>query len=700
MDSKGETLMRNTVIMLVAAGVLVTFGKAQGKETAAPASRFKPNPTLASLADNTATSLGAFAWEKPAGEPPSGSVTDYSGMTYDPHNNRILLFGGGHATTWTDAIYAFSFGDLKWNALYSPTPAKFYKKDNMDRGFWKAGATGNYPRPVGRHTYDLLVVPDDREELLLLMNGCGPSSVAPGFGYFGSAADAAMGELYGYDNLDRLTSAERGTIVNGQIGSPTMNQAWTLDSLGNWSQFTNNGSTQSRQADPANEIASVTQGGSTTYPTYDAAGNMLSVPSTGSGTASGTAYCTYDAWDRLVEVQNGASGPIVAEYAYDGLGRRIKELSNFVSGSPQSVTHYYLDSSGQVLETRVASGSGAATADPYALPTQYQYVWSLRYIDAPVLRDSQFTGGVAQSAGRVYYLDDANFNVTALVSATSGQVLERYAYTPYGQATAYDPSWNVRTSAPLTSVLFAGMDTDPVTGLTCDRARWYSTSTGAFIGRDPLGFGGGDANLYRYCGGDPVYGADPTGAIPIRVGTFTFYWNLNDHETGELGQHVHIGAPGSPLKANIRNGNIFRHNTPTGTGLNSRTLRELRKQLKRLGIIGAAAFVVLAVPQFAQAAEKDGVAGVAALGGGMAANIAIGAGTDVAAGAVVMGGAAAFGTQVTVGGVAATGIGGAATVGGAVTLAGGLSIAAGYGVGQYTTAPLSSWFFEWYYGVK
>ncbi len=176
--------MRNTIIVLVAAGILATFGKA---EAAGQGRRFEPNPMLAGLADNSAMNLGAFTWEKPAGEPPSGSVTDYSGMTYDPHNNRILLFGGGHATTWTDAIYAFSFSDLKWSALYSPTPARFYKKENMDRGFWKKGEAGNYPRPIGRHTYDLLVVPDDREELLLLMNGCGPSSVAPGFGYFGNA---------------------------------------------------------------------------------------------------------------------------------------------------------------------------------------------------------------------------------------------------------------------------------------------------------------------------------------------------------------------------------------------------------------------------------------------------------------------------------------------------------------------------------
>jgi hypothetical protein len=168
-----------------AASLFACLGLADG-----PAAKhaFQPNPALAGLADNTVMNLGPFTWEKPEGEPSSGSVTDYSGMTYDPHNHRILLFGGGHATTWTDAIYAFAFTNLQWSALYKPTPHRFYKQENMDRGFWKAGAEENYPRPVGRHTYDLLVVPDDREELYVLMNGCGPSAVAPGFGYWGGGA--------------------------------------------------------------------------------------------------------------------------------------------------------------------------------------------------------------------------------------------------------------------------------------------------------------------------------------------------------------------------------------------------------------------------------------------------------------------------------------------------------------------------------
>jgi RHS repeat-associated protein len=46
----------------------------------------------------------------------------------------------------------------------------------------------------------------------------------------------------------------------------------------------------------------------------------------------------------------------------------------------------------------------------------------------------------------------------------------------------------------------------------CDyRNRLYDPDTGRFMQSDPLGFGAGDANLFRYCGNDPVNGSDPMG---------------------------------------------------------------------------------------------------------------------------------------------------------------------------------------------
>ena len=74
---------------------------------------------------------------------------------------------------------------------------------------------------------------------------------------------------------------------------------------------------------------------------------------------------------------------------------------------------------------------------------------------------------------------------------------------------------------------YAGRDLDRFTGLYNNRARWYDAGAGRFISEDPIGFAGGDANLYRYCGNSPTNATDPSGhflnfiagAIGAGVGT-------------------------------------------------------------------------------------------------------------------------------------------------------------------------------------
>jgi len=53
----------------------------------------------------------------------------------------------------------------------------------------------------------------------------------------------------------------------------------------------------------------------------------------------------------------------------------------------------------------------------------------------------------------------------------------------------------------------------PHVGFYENRARAYHPGLGRFMSEDPMGFSAGDANLYRYCGNDPVNGADPTGLV-------------------------------------------------------------------------------------------------------------------------------------------------------------------------------------------
>jgi YD repeat-containing protein len=148
--------------------------------------------------------------------------------------------------------------------------------------------------------------------------------------------------------------------------------------------------------------------------TYDANGNT---------TADGTGRTyVYDAWNRLVAVKSGSN--TLAAYGYNALGERITETHG------TTTTDLYYDASWQVIEERQAG------------VVQAQNVWSLLGIDMLVERDqsTQHNGTLDQ---RLYVLQDLNGNVTALVD-TSGNVLERYLYTPYGSFSILTPTWSNR----------------------------------------------------------------------------------------------------------------------------------------------------------------------------------------------------------------------------------------------------------------
>jgi len=225
-----------------------------------------------------------------------------------------------------------------------------------------------------------------------------------------------------------------------------------------------------------------------------AAGKMTDMPKPGAETTNLT--CTYDAWNRLVEVSGNG---LDVTYAYDGLGRMIERTSG------GTVTHYYYAGQ-QMIETR----SGSPGVHPESLTPQYQYVWSAVDPDAPVLRDTFDSSGNVVPADRIYYLTDANDNVTALVSA-AGSVVERYVYDAYGNVTVCTPAWVPvagNTSTVNNTLLFTGQEQDPQTGLYYCRARWYNPSTGDWMSRDPAQ---SDANLYRYVDDDPISLQDPSG---------------------------------------------------------------------------------------------------------------------------------------------------------------------------------------------
>jgi len=155
-------------------------------------------------------------------------------------------------------------------------------------------------------------------------------------------------------------------------------------------------------------------------PAFDLAGNMTSGPKPGSETTR--IHMKYDAWNRMTAVYaddgNGDPGDLIITCRYDGLTRRIQKI---VEGSPDVTYDYYYNEAWQCLEERKTPAGGSTTV--YA-----QYVWDIRYIDAPVLRWRDSDNDENHTLDEtLYYTNDANMNVTALVEP-DGDVVERYAY--------------------------------------------------------------------------------------------------------------------------------------------------------------------------------------------------------------------------------------------------------------------------------
>jgi YD repeat-containing protein len=89
-------------------------------------------------------------------------------------------------------------------------------------------------------------------------------------------------------------------------------------------------------------------------PAYDLAGNMTTIPQP---LAPSSPYTLkYDAWNRLVEVKDGAN--VVAAMEYDGLGQRIVRVN--VAANPDVAYDYYYNDQWQVLEERAGSSSNPA----------------------------------------------------------------------------------------------------------------------------------------------------------------------------------------------------------------------------------------------------------------------------------------------------------------------------------------------------
>lgn len=264
-------------------------------------------------------------------------------------------------------------------------------------------------------------------------------------------------EIYGYDGLDRITSAS----------CASWSHTYSYDKVGN--RITEDSTTYT--VNTANEIIALSDG---TSLTYDLNGNR-----TGKTQGNDTWVYTYDCGNRLTKVEKNST--LLAEYTYDGDGRRIQTTEN-----GETTTHIY--SGLTILYEENATGSAL-------------------YIYGPTGRLAKRTLMEGESSTFYYHTDHQGS--TRLVTDESRTIVAAVMYEPFGKNSVTGEE----------SSLYSGKEMDS-TGLYCFGARYYDPQLGTFITRDPIA--GKKAlpqslNRYAYCLNNPVRLTDPTGMSTFRM---------------------------------------------------------------------------------------------------------------------------------------------------------------------------------------
>jgi RHS repeat-associated protein len=197
---------------------------------------------------------------------------------------------------------------------------------------------------------------------------------------------------------------------------------------------------------------------------YDANGNL---------TGDGANTYTWDARNHLSAINSGTT----ASFVYDAFGRRIGKTVN------GTTTEFLYDGLNPVQELD-GGNPPSVTAN---LLTGLNI-------------DEYFTRTVGSTTSTL--LADALGSTIGLVGS-GGTIATSYTYQPFGAVT----TGGAGNTNPFQ---FTGRENDG-TGLYFYRARYYSPTFQRFIAQDPIGFKGGDANLYAYVHDSPPVLTDPFG---------------------------------------------------------------------------------------------------------------------------------------------------------------------------------------------
>ena len=314
-------------------------------------------------------------------------------------------------------------------------------------------------------------------------------------------AKVAGTDVFGYEITERYPNGQIKTKVETVNGVSTT-YGYVYDDMGRLTEVTENGSVIEAY-------------------TYDANGNRTSATSTHSGITD--VQATYNISDQLETV-----GDTV--YAYDDDGYLSSKITS------EGTTHYTYGTLGELKSVvkpggtvieyvhnaenqRVAKKVNGTITEKYLwldLTTLLAvYDGSDNLISRFEYADSRMPYKMTYE-GQTYYLSYDQVGTLRALTDTCGNIVKELTHDTFGNIISdSNPAFKVPFG-------FAGGLYDEDTELTRFGYRDYDAETGKWTAKDPIGFDGGDTNLYGYVLGDPVNLVDPEGliipVIPILIG--------------------------------------------------------------------------------------------------------------------------------------------------------------------------------------
>ncbi|HEY8098387.1 MAG TPA: RHS repeat-associated core domain-containing protein, partial [Methylobacter sp.] len=287
-------------------------------------------------------------------------------------------------------------------------------------------------------------------------------------------SDPKLNQRHDYDQLDRLTSSQRGE-------QQTSRTDYAYDLSGNRTEKIKDNATLYSYSTDANSNRLQSQSGAQTASySYDPAGNL---------TSDGSFNYSYNAAGRRIATTDTTTGQ-TTHYGYDPLGQRISKTnagntSQYFYDEQGHLTGEY-DATGQLIQEIIWLGDlPVAVLKPTTTPANPTATADIYYIHADHL-----------STPRKITLPIDNRVVWSWESEAFGNSLPEQ--TPSGLG---DFVFNLR---------FPGQYYDQETGLFYNYFRDYDPAKGRYIESDPIGLAAG-INTYTYVSGNPVNYTDPLG---------------------------------------------------------------------------------------------------------------------------------------------------------------------------------------------